>query len=145
VLALGAAVTAVGTLIGRRAASPTGAGTHLYVLTPRLTGVGKSHPQGCLRRLMEAAGAKQHIGGGEFISQTAVVNHVLEKPLSLCAQDEFGAFLTRINKPRAGGFESNISKELRNLWGLNFDSYITPEWAGRKSEIVYDEIGDRTN
>jgi hypothetical protein len=97
VVALGAGVTVVGTLIGRRAASPTGAATHFYVMVLAQTAAGKSRPQHCADRLMRPAGAGLHIGPSEFVSQTAVVNHILEKPLSLYTQDEFGAFLGRVN------------------------------------------------
>ena len=43
VLALGAAVTVVGTLIGRRAAGPTRSATHLYAVGIAPTGSGKQH------------------------------------------------------------------------------------------------------
>lgn len=66
----------------------------------------------------------------------AVINLLLRQPLSLCAQDEFGAFLKRVNRRRASGFESNISKILRMVWGWSFEPMITPEWAGRKSEMI---------
>jgi hypothetical protein len=135
-LALGAAVTVVGTLIGRRAATPTMSATHLYVVTLAPTGSGKQHAQNCLMRLMQAAGAGQHIGPSEFISMPAVINMLLRQPLSLCPQDEFGAFLKRVNNRRASGFESNISKILRMAWGSSFEPIVTPEWAGRQSEMI---------
>src|SRR5215510_4421584 len=43
VLALGAAVTVVGTLIGRRVAGPTRSATHLYAVGIAPTGSGKQH------------------------------------------------------------------------------------------------------
>ncbi len=136
VLALGAALTIVGTLIGRRVAGPTRSGTHLYVVTLSPTGAGKQHAKDCLVRLMTAVHAQHHIGPDEFISMPAVVNYVLEKPLSVCPQDEFGAFLKRINSRRASGFEASISKALRSLWGCSFEAFITPQWAGRTSQII---------
>jgi hypothetical protein len=129
VLALGAAVTVIGTLIGRRAATPTRSATLLYAVTLAPTGSGKQHALNCLHRLLQEAGAKHHDGPSEFISMPAVINLLLRQPLSLCAQDEFGAFLKRVNGRRASGFESNISKILRMVWGSSFEPIITPEWA----------------
>jgi Bifunctional DNA primase/polymerase, N-terminal/Protein of unknown function (DUF3987) len=137
VLALGAAVTVVGTLIGRRAATPTRSATHLYAVTLAPTGSGKQHALNCTHRLLTEAGAKHHIGPSEFISMPAVINHLKTKPLSLCAQDEFGAFLKRANGKRASGFESSISKILRMVWGCSFEPYISPEWAGRQAETIH--------
>jgi hypothetical protein len=136
VLALGAAVTIVGTLIGRRAATPTRSGTHLYVATLAPTGSGKQHALNCLMRAMAAAKAEHHIGPSEFISMPAVINFLMSKPLAVCPQDEFGAFLKRVNGRRASGFEASISKILRSIWGISFEAMPTPEWAGRKSEVI---------
>jgi hypothetical protein len=136
VLALGAAVTVIGTLAGRRLCGPTESGTHLYVVGLAPTGGGKQHPLNCITKLLTAAKAEAHIGPSEFISMPAVINRLLESPLCLCPQDEFGAFLKRANGKRASGFESSISKVLRSAWGSSFQAMSTPDWAGRKMEII---------
>jgi hypothetical protein len=136
VLALGAAVTVVGTLIGRRVAGPTRSATHLYVVPVGPTGSGKQHLIDAVRALMRAAGAQSHIGPGEFISMPAVVNFIMRKPLALCVQDEYGAFLHRITSKKASGFENAISKILRTLWATSFSAMATAEWASRKMEII---------
>jgi hypothetical protein len=136
VLALGAAVAVVGTLIGRRVAGPTRSATHLYVVAVGRTGSGKQYLLDAVTALMKAAGAQGHIGPGEFISMPSVVNFILRKPLALCLQDEFGAFLLRILSRKASGFESAISKILRTLWGTSFSAMATAEWASREMKII---------
>jgi hypothetical protein len=136
VLALGAAVAIVGTLIGRRVAGPTRSATHLYVIPVGRTGSGKQYLLDAVTALMKAAGAHGHIGPSEFISMPAVVNFLLRKPLALCLQDEFGAFLLRILSRKASGFESAISKILRTLWGTSFSAMATAEWASREMKII---------
>lgn len=137
VLALGAAVTIVGTLIGRRVASPTRSGTHLYVVALAQTGAGKNHPLTCIARLMKAATkGDHHLGPSEFISMSAAINFLQRKPLSVCPMDEFGAFLKRVNSKRASGYEAAISKILRSAWGSSFEAFPTPEWAGRASAVI---------
>src|SRR5262249_9783694 len=136
VLALGAAITLVGILIGRRIAGPTRSATHLYVVPVGLTGSGKQHLFDSVTALIKAAGAQSHIGPGEFISMPAVVNFILRKPLALCLQDEYGAFLRRITNKKASGFENAISKILRTLWATSFSAMATPEWASREMKII---------
>ena len=136
VLALGAAVTIVGTLIGRRVAGPTQSATHLYVIPVGPTGSGKQHRLDATTALMRAGGAHGHIGPSEFISMPAVVNFILRKPLALCLQDEYGAFLKRITSKKASGFEVAISKILRTLWATSFSEMATAEWANREMKVI---------
>jgi hypothetical protein len=80
---------------------------------------------------------RQHIGPSQFISMPAVINFLCRAPLSVCAMDEFGAFLKRINNRRASGFEGAISGLLRTAWGSSFSAMATPEWAQRASETIF--------
>jgi hypothetical protein len=136
VLALGAAVTVVGTLIGRRVAGPTRSATHLYVVAVGPTGSGKQHLLDSTTTLMQAAGAQGHIGPSEFISMPAVLNFITRKPLALCLQDEYGAFLRRVTHKKATVFETALSKILRTLWGTSFSAMATPEWANREMKRI---------
>ncbi len=133
VLALGAAVTLIGTMVGRRIAGPTGSATYLYVIGIAPTASGKQHPANCIDELMLAAGAKDHIGPGEFISMPAIVHCLTRQPLALAVIDELGSYLKRINNHKASDFVKACSQVLRTLWGINFGLYKTPEWAGLKS------------
>src|SRR5690606_70999 len=110
--------------------------THLYVIALGPTACGKDHPLNQCGSLLRAAGMSAHVGPGEFISMPAVINFLMRSPLSLCAMDEFGAFVKRINSRRASGFEGAISKILRTAWGCSFKTMPTPEWAGRASQQV---------
>lgn len=135
-LALGAAITILGTLVGRRWSGPTRSGTHLYVLGLAPTGAGKDHPLTQITRLMKAAKASHHVGPDEFISMPAVINMMQRMPLSLCPMDEFGAFLKRINSRKASNFESGITKTLRSAWGKSFSTLHMPEWAGKMARAI---------
>lgn len=136
-LALGAALTIVGTAAGRHLAGPHRCGTHLYVVGLAPSGAGKNHPLSCIATIMAAADMRQHIGPSQFISMPAVINFLVRAPLSVCPMDEFGAFLKRINSRRASGFEGAISGLLRTAWGASFGAMATPEWAQRKSEMIF--------
>lgn len=136
-LAIGAALAIVGTVAGRQFAGPTRSGTHLYVLGLAPTGAGKDHPLQQVGRIMTAANLAIHLGPSEFISMPAVVNFLGRKPLAICAMDEFGGFMKRINAKRASGFEGAISKILRQMWSTSFAPYATPEWAGKESVMIH--------
>ena len=136
VLALGAAVTVVGTLIGRRAAGPTRSATHLYAVGIAPTGSGKQHLLDSVIRLMEAAKASNHIGPSKFFSLSAVLDLLSSKPLVLCPQDEIGVFLRAVTSRKATSHESAVSQILRALWGISFASMPTPAWAQREMEII---------
>lgn len=136
-LSIGAALAIVGTVAGRQFASPTMSGTHLYILGLAPTGKGKDHPLQSIGRIMAAANLSIHLGPSEFISMPAVVNFLVRKPLSVCAMDEFGGFMKRINSKRASGFEGAISKVIRTMWSSSFAPYMTPEWAQKASETIH--------
>ncbi len=136
VLALGAALTLVGTAMGRYWSGPTLSSTVLYMLALAPSGVGKDHALQQIKRLLAAAKMTRTIGPDEFISMPAVIHFIEREPLSLCPMDEFGAFLKRINAKRASGFERGISKIMRSVWGTNFGLMTTPEWAATPARTV---------
>ena len=128
-LALGSALTIIGTLVGQAIAGPTGSASHLYVVALAPSGAGKDHPLQSISRILKASNNGNLIGPSEFISMPAVIKFLCRKPLSVCAMDEIGAFLKRLVHPRASAYEKAISKVLRSVWGINFESMMTPEWA----------------
>jgi hypothetical protein len=137
ILALGAAVTVIGTLIGRRVAGPTRSATHLYVVPIAPSGAGKQHPMDMVRRLMRAAKAESHVTGPtRFFSLSAVERHLTVKPLSLCLIDEIGGFLKRVTSGRASNHELGISEILRTLWGVSFSTIETSQRAQEDSVII---------
>lgn len=135
-LALGAAVTLVGTLIGQAIAGPTGSATHLYVVALAPSGAGKDHPLQSIARALKASNNGALVGPSEFISMPAVIKFLSRKPLSVCAMDEIGAFLKRLSHPKSSAYEKSISKVLRSAWGASFTTMMTPEWASLEATEI---------
>ena len=136
-LALGPALGIIGTILGQAVQGPTGSATHLYIIGLAPSGAGKDHPLQAIYRILSAANLRSLIGPSEFFSMSSVINFVQRKTLSICAMDEVGAWLKRLSNKNASNHEQGISKILRSLWGIKFDNYMTPEWAGRPAvEIV---------
>ena len=132
-LALGPAVTIVGTLMGRNVSGPTGSATHLYVVGLAPSGAGKDYPLQAIGKLLKASTCGYLNGPSEFMSMSSIINYLQRQALSVCAMDEFGAFLRKLNNKNSSTHEMGISKILRSIWGISFGDYMTPEWAGRAS------------
>jgi hypothetical protein len=132
-LALGAALTIVGTLMGAGVRGPTRSASHLYVVALAPSGAGKDHPLQAIGKLLKASTCGYLVGPSEFMSMSSIINYLQRQALSVCGMDEFGAFLRKLNSKNASTHEQGISKILRSIWGISFGDYMTPEWAGRAS------------
>lgn len=136
-LALGAALTIIGTAAGRKYAGPTRTGTQLYVMALAASGSGKDHAYKAVGRVLEAATLGQHLGPSFFMSISALHNRVSRHPLSLCAMDEFGAFMAKMKNTRGSTHEQMMPGYLRTLWSSSFSTVPPIEWAGRESKPIY--------
>jgi hypothetical protein len=96
VLALAAAITVVGTLIGRRAMGPTGNATHLYPMIIAPVSGGKEWPCNAIQILIEAAGAGALLHPGEIASQGGLDDTLLTMPVGAIIIDEIHNFLGRL-------------------------------------------------
>ena len=136
VLALGSALTLLGTLAGQAIAGPTGSATHLYVVGIAKSGAGKQHYKKCINNLLEAARLAHALQGPSgFKSDSAFVRFLQRMPRSICVIDEIGTMFSKMANKNSTHTEG-ISPLLREMWGLNFDVFLTPEWASVKSERI---------
>gem|GEM_PF-1566523 len=135
-LAIGAALTIVGTASGRQFASPTKSATHLYTLGLAPTGRGKDHPLKSIKRVFDGAGLGNLSGAPDFFSMSAIYGHLMESPLSVCAMDEFGDFMRKVTSKKSSSQETQIGKTLRMLWSASFDTIGTPARAQDKSKDI---------
>lgn len=137
--AVGGAVPLVGTLIGRRIAGPSGAlgtSTHLYIVLVGPTGIGKEPIRTTAKLLMTTVSAAALIGPGRFKSGAAIMSFLVKKPLSLCVMDEFGSMLARITHRNAQHYQMDETEILREIWGISWGRYDSPEGAYDDSEAV---------
>jgi Bifunctional DNA primase/polymerase, N-terminal len=137
VLALGAAITVVGTLIGRRVAGPTRSATHLYVVTVAPATAGKDHPRRCILPLLEAAGAGTHAHLGDIASQSGFNRAMKASPLCILVIDEIAGFLGRITSPKSSHWERRLSGKLREQWSCNFGAIGTMTAADYADTHIY--------
>jgi len=137
--AVAGSVVVIGSLIGRRIAGPSGplgTGTHLYLVAAGPTGSGKEHLRTVTKLLLTTVGAAELIGPGRFKSGAGIIGHLVNKPVSLCVMDEFGSTLARLTAPNAQFYYQDETEILRELWGISWSRYDSPEGASSDSEAV---------
>ena len=136
-LALGAALVTVGTVAGQRVAGPTHGSTHLYVVGIGGSGSGKQHGIDCVNEALNAIGAQDRIGPGDFRSSVGLVNSLKKQSVFCSCIDEYGLVLQRIGHKGAGGYESDVVNILQQLWGHNWTYFNSPAAAREKSERIF--------
>ena len=118
VMALGVALTVVGTVVGRKVQGPQDSATHIYMIMLAPTGFGKDDPLNCGRRLLTAFDERL-IGPDEFVSSQGVWRFLKARPLCCCFVDELGEQVALINDQKGNGFVSMVFSTLKkcyNAW-----------------------------
>lgn len=119
--AIGAALTVLGTLMGRKVYSQTRpAGTHLYAFAMAPSGVGKQHSLDCIKLILKAINPNLvngwHSSGPKF---AAILS---EQPTRLLVVDEFSEKMKALRGRNTAVSMSAVSEVLRELWGCSISS-----------------------
>ena len=144
-LALAAALSVVGTALGRKVASPTGLRTNFYMVGVAGTSAGKDHARKCVKVLFQAAGLTDLLGGEELASGQAVLSRAAAHPVSLFQIDELGLMLKAVASKGAGPHLAGIMTNLIKLFSSAGTIYNGTEYADQKNrermDIAYPCIG----
>lgn len=136
--ALGAALTIVGTLVARKVFTEVRpAGSHLYVGAVAPSGMGKQHPQDCIRLALETVLPNGRYHTGWAVSLPALSNGLLDKGSRVMIVDEFADKLAGIRSRNASTSATAISEALRTLWGTNIGTYSPDASAGRGEQTIH--------
>jgi hypothetical protein len=122
-LALGPALTFVGTMAARHQAGPTDLRTNLYVVALAPSGYGKDYARKAISRLAGACGLDRMLGPENFLSDSAMRKTIEHSPALLSLIDEFGGFIGKIMDRRAGSHQSNMRQMLMMLFTSSNDAY----------------------
>jgi hypothetical protein len=101
-LALAAAFTACGAVMGRKVRDESNGRTNLYMMGVANSSAGKDHPGACIMRLFEAAGADVLIGGSRVTSDAAIEVALQTNPTQLYCWDELGHMFAAIKQAGTG-------------------------------------------
>lgn len=145
ILALAAALSVVGTVLGRKVATSTGLRTNYYLVGVAGTSAGKDHARKCLKVLFQAAGLSDLLGGEELASGTALLARAADHPCSLFQIDELGLMLKAVATKGAGPHLASIVTNLMKLFSSAGTVYHGTEYADRKAkerkDIPYPCVG----
>ena len=145
ILALAAALSVVGTVLGRKVATSTGLRTNYYMVGVAGTSAGKDHARKCVKVLFQAAGLSDLLGGEELASGTALLARAADHPVSLFQIDELGLMLKAVATKGAGPHLASIVTNLMKLFSSSGTVYHGTEYADRKTkerkDIAYPCIG----
>jgi len=136
-LNLGAALSVLGTLMGRRYESPTGARTNVYCLGVAPTGFGKSFPLAASQFVFTRIGLHNFIGGERIKSDAGLLKMLEAKPAVWCGIDEFGGYMKKILDRRAAQHDARQRDLLLSLFSRANSIYSGTEGASERAVILY--------
>ena len=145
ILALAAALSVVGTSLGRKVATPTGLRTNYYLVGVAGTSAGKDHARKCVKVLFQQAGVSDLLGGEELASGPALLSRTANHPCSLFQIDELGLMLKAVASKGAGPHLASIMTNFMKLFSSAGTIYHGTEYADQKMrerlDIAYPCVG----
>ncbi len=140
-LAVGASLTALGTLMGRKVRTESNLRSNLNVVGIAESGGGKDHARKAIKEIFAQAGFEAHLGGERIASGAGLISALTRQPSSLFQIDEFGRFMANVvDKRRA-------PKHLSEIWDLFTElatsagtTFMGAEYADQKERPRQDII-----
>ncbi len=141
VLALGAALAALGALMGRRYRTSTNLRSNLYVIGMAPSGAGKDHARGCIKEAFAAARLERWLGGNRIASGSGLLAALYRHPAQLFQLDEFGQLVRTIaDKRRAPRHLSEIWDLFTELATSAGGTYLGAEYADQQQRPRQDIV-----
>ena len=132
-LAVGAACSFVGALIGRKYRSETDLRSNVYFVCLSKSGSGKGNSIASIDRLAFMADVDRHIGGSAIASGPGVIKALVREPSTLFMIDEFGIFLKSITG-RADNHRAEIMNNFMQLFSKASGIWRGTEYGTKEKE-----------
>lgn len=126
VLALGASIATLSTVMGRWYKGPTGLRANTYVVGLARSGSGKENARACAMTILSRAGLSSLRGSDDLASSAGLLRVLHDHPVRLFCLDEMGLLLGKVTSRQAGTHESDILSVLMRL-----HSCAPTLWAGK--------------
>ena len=127
--AVNAALTLVGTVLGRRYISDEEHRTNLYLISIGASTSGKDHPRKMVKNILNAAAQYNMIGGETIASGQGLLARVKRTPVVLFQLDEFGLMLQSLQQRNAGHYSREIPRNIIRLFSSSDTVFGGTEYA----------------
>lgn len=139
-LALGAALTVLGTLKAHKVCSEEDLRTNHFIIAVAESGSGKDHPLKCASKLLETVGYDKHVCG-DPASEAALIRMAHEAQGRLfIALDEIGLRMKSLNSKNVSNSEMNLLRALTSLWSSSGNKYRGREYANHDNKMMRKDI-----
>lgn len=139
VLALGAAIALLGTLVGRKVRDEMNTRTNVYCLGVCETGGGKERARQVNKEILFQAGLERMAGPEGLASHAGLVSAVEKQPSILFQLDEIGRLLRTIGEPSRSPHLYHIATVLMKLFTSASSVYIGDAYADTKRNKTIDQ------
>lgn len=131
-LALGASLCALGTLMGRRYRTESNLRSNIYVVGIADSGSGKNHSREIVNEVFFEAGLAHHLGGNKIASGAGLLTALHRQPATLFQIDEFGMFLAAAaDRKRSPRHITEILDNMTELYTAAGGIFLGAEYANR--------------
>ena len=131
VLALGASIVALATVLGKKVQTRSGIRSNIYAVAVGNSGSGKDSARECIKWLYHAIGADRMIGE-QLASGTAIETALSSCNPFLLLQDELGQFLGSLKAENTAGHMKAIIPMLLKIYSSSRSSYRCTTFADSK-------------
>jgi len=132
-LTLACALTFLGALFGRKIKDQSDTRTNLYCVGIAPSSAGKTRIMNQIRRLCEAAGCLELLGGDDIASDSAIEERMAREPATLFLWDEIGLLLSHI-KSGVSKHNAKVVSLLMKLYSASGASYKGREYAEQERQ-----------
>ena len=132
-LSLACSLTFLGVLFGRKIKDGLGSRTNLYCMGIAPSSAGKAHAMNQIRRLSDAAGCTDLLGGADIASDSAIEDRVSRHPATLFLWDEIGHLLCHI-KSGVSRHHAQVVSLLMQLYSAAGNVYLGREYAEQEKQ-----------
>lgn len=132
ILAVGASLCALGSIMAHRYRTETNLRTNIYAVGIADSGSGKNHPREVITELFFAANLNKHLGGNKISSGAGLLTALHREPGSLFQLDEFGMFLkSAANRDKSPAHRLEIVDNMTELYSSAGTIFLGAEYANR--------------
>lgn len=135
VLSLGAALTFLGSLLGRKVKDSLGSRTNLYCMGVAPSSAGKNHAITCIRNLSTEAFCTCLLGGEYVASDAAIEERMSRNPATLFLWDEIGYLLSHVRSGISKNHAQVVSL-LMKLYSSAQSIYLGREYAEKDKQRI---------